>query len=1585
MRLKKFSCKATAMAAALAMVLTMLPVGTPSVKAVAASEFTVGDTSGTADIMNVTVGGTATDHGYKITDAEGLKHFADVVNSGVSFKGKTVTLAGDIDLNPGVTLLDANHELIADVSTLYAFPGIGTGNQGFDGTFNGNGYVIKGLYMTTDSSAHTTVDSDAHQRGATGLFNFLDSGVVKNLGVIDSYIKITGTGWGGGIVADTGYCIYKDGEDDTAQVNNCFFVGYVNAEETTGSDAGKWVGGLVGFLGSNKGCPATVTDCYVDAVVRSIATERVGLVVGQSYGTVDRCYATGGGLYSNPATTEHIGIICGRWQDAGDGESHIVKGLVKQANQSYTDKSNKTTDGKFTVYDTAEEVKALITNQCFLSVINGTYVVGKGFPQADGTYSNSYVDNGVGQVALTIADEKFDTLPKVSKNEAEDAGYFGSDSYPAFSDFRIVADPTDPTNNVMAVTANSKRCQLLLTYGVSDLPKNATLSFRFYVPVDSSVGSGMDWNGIVADALQEVERTSPTAKFDQVMYVKAASDDGALAAEVLFEQGKWYDVECNLGEFTDGNIIINFWKSIYNEGSTKKADAFMYKYFKNQDLYIDDFKLTVVVDKATAAANQPDEQREPALPAAAKDGGYDYSWSVDADGIQGLPAIVTDGSATNVTEELMDALYEAINTEGFFKPAKNVILMIGDGMGINPVTASEHWYGELIMNDLPNQGTSMTRSYTSNFSSAFTDKFEDNVDVSEELRITDSSAGGTAIASGYKTYYYSLAVGMDGSELKSLADVKDERGGAVGIITNGWISDATPLVFLGHSMKRGLDDDPVNMAAYGHEPIQAQMFDFAPELLMGVADEYEVIGQQFTDASNAEFIKENDMGIARNWEEYLNLETAHNVLTTDVEFDYNMDTTKYPDYPNMVQVTAKALQQLDAQGGDEGFFVMIEDGEIDMDGHDNNRDGQLQEIQNLDEAVAVAIKFVLEHPDTILLVTADHDTGGMTLKDGWDEYLKKCSYTTGGHSANNIPVYAIGYGTEIFNGQVFQNNYIGRILGNLMGDTGFGDSEKDPMVILDGGKYGNNLVAALVDTGKAVGSYDTAVYTYNVLTTDERDAETEAATTVLFTPPTLDTTEQEAVVVKAGDKLAEPAALVSNVAGYEFAGWYKDEACTVAWDFAKDTVSANGDTVLYAGWKVATGEPKVEEPKTEEPKTEEPKVEEPKTEEPKVEEPKVEEPKADDIKNVTDELVLDVYKIYDAEGLYHFASLTETLFFTGKTVELANDIYLQDEGVVILGADFEPAVDLSTLKVFPGTGDVGFDGTFDGKNHVIYGLYMESSEDQKFGLFGSTDGATIKNVGLVDAYLLGDEAARCRTGLLVGLAANTTVDNCFVIGSVDLSAMGSAEYVGALVGRLDSGSVTNCYGQGNVKIGNQHAGIIVGRNNDAANVVDSCYVTGGTVSNVAESSAIAGVNPATNSATVAGVNSNTADTVMDLAAIKALIKNENYLKAIEMFPEIYTNGTTEEPKVEEPKVEEPKVEEPKVEEPKTEEPTVQAGREVKAGEQVHVVQKGECLWGIAAKYLGDGKKYTELFARNSDILFDAEIVGIGQEIIIPAK
>ncbi len=1122
------------------------------------SGFVVSDTSGTADIMNVSVGGTASDHGYKITDMEGLIHFAECVNSGVSFAGRTVTLAGDIDFNPGVTLLDENHELLSsvDLSSLYMFPGIGTKEHAFDGIFDGNGYVIKGLYMDSENNAY----DDGGSYDCTALFNIVDNATLKNIGIMDSYIRLS-SGYGAGLLADTGYSIGKT-TTEKSTVTNCFFVGQVDA---SGNDE-NWVGGLVGFFGTSSTNAGEITNCYADALVKSASTKRLGIIVGQNYGSIGNCYVTGGSIVA-PNGEKEMTAVQGRQGTALEEQpSYAVKGIINGPEAVVT--LGNTTTSNYIVLETAEEVKDLVINQCFLSVADGTYAIGKGIPTVDAngnvTYSNNYRE----LVRTAIVNEKFDTLPNCSTNLPEDDGYFGSDEHPSFMDYRIVTDPTDASNKCMAVTANSRRCQLLLQYAASDIPEDSTLSFRFYVPEGSSVGSGINSEDYgVANVLQEVQSVSPDANYDQVMYIKTVNDNGDIVNETEFTQGKWINVTCSLGSFTDGNIVLNFWKSIYNEGDKETADAFMATIFDNQDLYIDDFKIIGKVDKDSVAENQADEPKEPSLPLGAEDNSYTYSWEISENGIKGLPEIVTDGSRTNVTDELKAALQTAINTEDFFKPAKNVILMIGDGMGINPVTASEKWYGELIMNDLPNQGAAMTKSYTSTFADDFTSRFSDNVDVSDALRITDSAAGGTAIACGYKTYYYSIATGTEGAILKSLADVKNEQNGAVGIVTNGWISDATPAVFLSHSIKRGVDDAEANRLAYGQDYLQTQMFDFAPELLIGQASEGEIIDQEFDKSENDRFIAENSMGISSNWNSYLNLESEHNVYISREAFGYDLDASAYEDVPNMSQVTAQALEQLDEQAGDEGFFVMIEDGEIDLDGHNNLRDDQLQEIQNFDEAVAIAVKYVLENPDTILLVTADHDTGGMTLKDGWNSYMNKCSYTTSGHSENNVPVYAIGYGTEIFDGQVYQNNYTGRILGNLMGDIGFGDYNNDPMVILDGGLYANNTVAALVDTDKAIGESSNTLETNNVLTKDQKDAAIASATTVLFVPPTMDDTD--ASVVKAGDKLAEIASPIATDGNVEFTGWYKNEACTVLWDFNNDVVSDDGDTVLYAGWKTA--------------------------------------------------------------------------------------------------------------------------------------------------------------------------------------------------------------------------------------------------------------------------------------------------------------------------------------------------------------------------------------------------------------------------------
>ena len=108
-------------------------------------------------------------------------------------------------------------------------------------------------------------------------------------------------------------------------------------------------------------------------------------------------------------------------------------------------------------------------------------------------------------------------------------------------------------------------------------------------------------------------------------------------------------------------------------------------------------------------------------------------------------------------------------------------------------------------------------------------------------------------------------------------------------------------------------------------------------------------------------------------------------------------------------------------------FAMIENTCTDGWGHSGNSDtkvqGQMNEVQCFDEGVAIAVKYVLEHPDTLLVVSADHETGGYTLRTGWEEDFTLIKSTTTGHSSQNVPLYAFGAGAQKFSAEAIQATY----------------------------------------------------------------------------------------------------------------------------------------------------------------------------------------------------------------------------------------------------------------------------------------------------------------------------------------------------------------------------------------------------------------------------------------------------------------------------------------------------------------------------------------------------------------------------------
>ena len=413
-------------------------------------------------------------------------------------------------------------------------------------------------------------------------------------------------------------------------------------------------------------------------------------------------------------------------------------------------------------------------------------------------------------------------------------------------------------------------------------------------------------------------------------------------------------------------------------------------------------------------------------------------WTSKDEGTVTVPDAVLQGDfeteVTNVTPELKQALATAIATPDYFKDPKNIIVIISDGMGITHVRASEQWSGELIMTQLPNIGASKT--------------------LTREGIYTDSAAGGTALSTGYKTTKLFASVDAEGNNLKSVSELAREQGKLVGIVTNAELADATPAVYSIHNKNR----------SQGWTKMCEQEVVFGADLFMG--NGYGDYSTYFSSTSNELY----PITQANNMKLYRQASDLVNHFDDDIKMwavfggtankFARFDTTS-KNYPNLQQMTAYALAWLDAHDKeDNGFIVMIENtytdhfghGNIPSDGSDNTY-GIVKEVQSTDEAVAIALKYVLEHPDTALIVTADHETGATQLREGWETDFSQVRAPSGDHSTQNVPVFAIGKGTEALNSlsaedraagkkwyeaTPYENYRIGQVVGALLGDENFG-------------------------------------------------------------------------------------------------------------------------------------------------------------------------------------------------------------------------------------------------------------------------------------------------------------------------------------------------------------------------------------------------------------------------------------------------------------------------------------------------------------------------------------------------------------------
>ena len=334
---------------------------------------------------------------------------------------------------------------------------------------------------------------------------------------------------------------------------------------------------------------------------------------------------------------------------------------------------------------------------------------------------------------------------------------------------------------------------------------------------------------------------------------------------------------------------------------------------------------------------------------------------------------------------------EKIISGEFTKP-KNIILIIGDGMGENDIKATEIYSEDkfsfgLVLNQIKNQGYAMTHS-------------ADN-------EITDSAASGTALSTGVKTSNGIIGKDPQGNDLKTMAELAREYGKKVGIITNESIHGATPSTFTVHNASRDNRKEIIN-----------SFIRFKPDVLMGA--DYDDVFVKLNDDERAMF--ENEYVVAKDFSRF---ETA---LATDPNCEkpfigFIEEYSSIPSY-NLALSVKTAFDRLK---NDKGFFLMVESAGTDKFGHGNDMNGKIASVVTLDSTVAAALLFMKENPDTLLVITSDHETGGVKEPTGNEKYVSDL-LTTDSHTAVNVKIFAVGKGSEYFGGKTVDNTDIAKFL-----------------------------------------------------------------------------------------------------------------------------------------------------------------------------------------------------------------------------------------------------------------------------------------------------------------------------------------------------------------------------------------------------------------------------------------------------------------------------------------------------------------------------------------------------------------------------
>ena len=320
------------------------------------------------------------------------------------------------------------------------------------------------------------------------------------------------------------------------------------------------------------------------------------------------------------------------------------------------------------------------------------------------------------------------------------------------------------------------------------------------------------------------------------------------------------------------------------------------------------------------------------------------------------------------------------------KYPKNIILFIGDGMGVAQITAGKIVQGKLNLERFSVMGLVTT--------------------YSENKLVTDSAAAATALATGHKADNREIAVSPGNKPLKTLFEYAQEIGKSTGVVVTSSVTDATPAAFLAHTANRGNQAD-----------IAEQILNSGINVLIGGGWAY------FIPESNAGSRRKDNTNLLAALESKMPLVLSYDKLNSDGKPNKLAALLAPVGLPKAAERNYTLAELTKAAIGillknQKGFVLMVEGSQIDWAAHHQNQGEIISEMIDFDGAVGAGLDFARQSGNTLIIVTADHETGGFAVLDGSMEtkQVTASGFTTTHHTATMVPIFAYGPGSAKFSG-----------------------------------------------------------------------------------------------------------------------------------------------------------------------------------------------------------------------------------------------------------------------------------------------------------------------------------------------------------------------------------------------------------------------------------------------------------------------------------------------------------------------------------------------------------------------------------------